>query len=249
MKRLIKTLTTATLLAASAFCVQANASVVVAATRVVFPANEREVTVKLSNDGNTPALVQAWIDTGDQNASPEQIKVPFTLTPSMFRLDPKKGQTLRMIYTKEPLAQDKESMFWLNVLEVPPKAGAGEDMNKLQLAFRTRIKVFFRPQGLQSSAQEAPSKAQWSIVRGADGKGYALQATNPTPYFVNLGSIALEAGGKTYDAGSGYLKPGSSELFPIANLTSAPSAAEVNYTSINDWGGGVKGKQAVSASN
>lgn len=123
---------------------QAHASVVISGTRVVFPSNEREVTIKLTNDGKTPALVQTWIDAGDQNASPETINVPFTLTPSMFRMEPNKGQTLRMIYTNEPLPTDKESLFWLNVLEIPPKANDGADRNELQIALRTRIKIMFR---------------------------------------------------------------------------------------------------------
>ena len=49
--------------------------------------------------------------------------MPFTMVPPLFRLDPKKGQMLRIVYTQEPLATDKETLFWLNVLEVPPRDG------------------------------------------------------------------------------------------------------------------------------
>ena len=248
MRQVFKKVITAATIAASLFAAQAQASVVLAGTRVIFPANEREVTIKLSNDGKVPALVQAWVDNGNVNESLEKIDVPFTLTPSMFRLDPNKGQTLRLIYTKEPLAQDKETLFWLNVLEVPPKAEAAEDANKLQLALRTRIKILFRPQGLPGTAEAAPALTKWQVIR--EGNGYALKATNPTAYFVNLGSVALQSGGKQYDAGSGYVKPGESKVFPILGLaTGAETGAEVEYISINDWGGGVKAKQPVSSGN
>lgn len=248
MKKLIRKVMSAAVLSAGVFASQAQASVVIAGTRVIFPGQEREVTVKLSNEGSAPALVKAWLDNGDMNEAPEKIRVPFTLTPAMFRLDPSKGQTLRLIYTNEPLAKDKESLFWLNVLEVPPKPQAGETANTLQFALRTRIKVIFRPQGLPGSAAEAPSQVRWEVRRAADGKGYALRATNPTPYVVNLGKISLNAGGKSYDAGAGFIKPGTSESFPLQNLSSPPaSGATVNYSSINDWGGNQDGQQSVSS--
>jgi len=222
----------------------AQASVVITGTRVIFPAQEREVTVRLTNDGKIPALVQSWIDTGDADASPDQIDVPFVLTPAMFRLEPGKGQTLRVIYSKEPLPQDKESLFWLNVLEVPPKPELGENTNRLQLAFRTRIKMMFRPAALAGSADDAPAQVTWELVRGEGGKGYALKATNPSPYVVNLGSISLLADGRDLNAGKGYVLPGGSRTFAVEGLAAPPaSAVSVNYSAINDWGGAVQGKQ------
>src|SRR5437868_3111030 len=98
------------------------ASVVISGTRVVYGQRDREVTIRLTNDGEAPALVQAWLDRGDPDVDPATISVPFTLTPPMFRVDPAKGQSLRVIYTQEPLPADRETVFWLNVLEVPPRA-------------------------------------------------------------------------------------------------------------------------------
>ncbi|MCA8066506.1 MULTISPECIES: molecular chaperone [unclassified Burkholderia] len=226
---------------------QAYASVVISGTRVIFPGNEREVTIKLSNDGKAPALVQTWIDTGDQNASPENINVPFTLTPSMFRMEPNKGQTLRMVYTNEPLPADKESLFWLNVLEIPPKADDSTDRNQLQIALRTRIKVMFRPEGLKGDAKDAPAQVRWQIAPGKQG-AYVLKATNPTPYVVNIGSILLHTGGQKYDAGAGYVVPGATQEFPVAKLNAMPAAgAKVQFNSINDWGSSTNNEQPLSA--
>lgn len=223
-------------LASALFGAHAHAGIVIAGTRVIFPASEREVTVKLSNEGTTPMLVQAWIDQGDAAESPDRIDAPFMLTPSMFRMEPGKGQTLRLIYANEPLPADKESLFWLNVLEIPPKAAGGEDRNKLQIAFRSRIKVMYRPDGLAGEAADAPAKVTWRIVPERDGK-YALEASNPTQYVANFGSVALRSGGKTFDASMGYVLPGESQRFPIEGLDTPPAAnAEVNATSINDWG-------------
>ena len=247
LKPLIRNLLSVAMLAAGIFTSQAQAGVVVAGTRVIFPAQEREVTVKLTNEGVAPALVKVWLDSGNLNEAPEKISVPFTLTPPMFRIDPKKGQTLRIIYTNEPLAKDRESLFWLNVLEVPPKPQTGGEANTLQLALRTRIKLIYRPQGLAGTATEAPAKVRWELVRTATGKGYALKGSNPTSYVVNLGAVSLITEGRRLSAGSGFIMPGASEVFPIQDLSSLPApGAEVTYSSINDWGGSQEGKQLLS---
>ncbi|MFP3505732.1 molecular chaperone [Burkholderia sp. SIMBA_062] len=214
----------------------AQASVVITGTRVIFPGENREVTVRLMNDGDAPALVQAWIDTGDEKQSPEQIAVPFALTPSMFRLDPGKGQSLRMLYTGEPLPADRESLFWLNVLEVPPKADANDDANRIQLAFRTRIKVMYRPAGLPGSAAKAIDQLSWRIVPQAGGHGVALEATNAGPYIVNLGVIELDADGRKYALQPGFVRPQDSVAFSVPGLKATPARAVVEYSAIDDWG-------------
>ncbi|WP_420995742.1 fimbria/pilus periplasmic chaperone [Cupriavidus sp. 30B13] len=215
----------------------AQASVVITGTRVIFPGDSREVTVRLANDGKTPALVQTWMDTGDEKAAPESVKVPFILTPSMFRLDPEKGQTLRMFHTGEPLPKDKESLYWLNVLEVPPKARDDEAANKIQLAFRSRIKVMYRPTGLPGSAADAPALLQWEIVRRDGTDGYELKVSNPSSYVVNLGAVELEAAGHKYEIEPSFVRPKDSARLPVPRLASSPaSGATVTYSSIDDWG-------------
>ncbi|WP_390343812.1 molecular chaperone [Variovorax boronicumulans] len=248
MKLLSRKLAVIALAVVGMVTLRAEAGVVITGTRVIFPGQEREVTVQLTNEGESPALIQTWIDRGDPNEPPEKIDVPFVLAPAMFRLDPKKGQTLRLIRLKAPLAQDKESLFWLNVLEVPPKAKAGQDANRLQLAYRTRIKVMSRPEGFAGQAEEAPALLRWALVRTADGKGQALRASNATPYVVNLGGVALKSSGQAFDAGAGPVKPGESALFAVQGFDAQASPdAEVEYTSINDWGGGVPNRQPLSA--
>lgn len=224
----------------------ADASVVISGTRVVYPEKEREVTVKLTNEGDRPSLVQAWVDDGRVNALPDDSKVPFMLTPPLFRLDPKKGQSLRLIYTQEPLAQDKETLYWLNVLDVPPQAADDPDApNLLQLAFRSRIKLFFRPAALQGEADESAEKVTWNFAPKAGG-GYALQAKNPTPYHVTFTKVTVKSGGSTWanDVG-GMVKPGGTEQFDVGHVASPPAGPfEVDYTFLNDYGAGVKGKFA-----
>ncbi|KRG63568.1 pilus assembly protein [Stenotrophomonas humi] len=243
----IRKLMVFTLVALSTIALQAQASVVIEGTRVIFPGQGSEVTVKLKNVGNHPALVQSWLDDGDAAASPETLDVPFILTPAMFRLDPSNAQTLRLIHTGAGMANDKETLYWLNVLEVPPKSH--EDANRLQLAIRTRIKMMYRPPGLPGLAADAPKAVRWELVRNSGGKGYALKGSNPTAYFVNLGKVKLSAGAVEFDAGAGHIAPGDMALFPIGGLENAPSApVEVHFSALNDWGSAVPGTQALAAS-
>ena len=65
----------------------AHASVVIGGTRVVFPAQQGEVTVRLSNKSDHPALVEAWIDTGNPNSTPDSVSTPFLITPPLFRME------------------------------------------------------------------------------------------------------------------------------------------------------------------
>lgn len=59
----------------------AQASLVIEGTRVIYKASAPEVVVKMSNDGSTASLMQAWIDDGRAEATPDQMSVPFFLTP------------------------------------------------------------------------------------------------------------------------------------------------------------------------
>jgi len=224
---------------AAAGSLPSHASIVITGTRVVYPADSREVTIKINNDGKHPSLVQTWLDKGDVKSRPDQIEVPFVLTPPVSRVDAGKGQTLRLTYTGEPQATDKETLYWLNVLEVPPKAKMAEDANYLQFAFRTRIKVFFRPKGLPYPVSEAPGKLQWSLR--PDSGGYALEVSNPTPYHVSFARVGLKVGDQSsIDSDSiGMVEPGKSVRFPFASgLKSPPAGAvKVSFEVINDYGG------------
>jgi chaperone protein EcpD len=226
-------------LVAMAAGVPAYASAVIQGTRVVYPSDAREVSIKISNPDKMPLLVQSWLDNRNEQASPGQAEVPFTLTPPMSRIDPGKSQTLRLSYTGEPLAKDKETLYWLNVLSIPPKSQVADGVSQLQFSFRTRMKVFFRPAGLPYPVTEAPAKLTWKLIPA--NKGYALEVNNPTPYHVSFSSVALKDGERSFTGpdSKGMVAPGETTRFPaIAGINSASSAnAKVVYQIINDQGG------------
>jgi chaperone protein EcpD len=221
----------------------AQASVVIAGTRVVYNATDSEVTLKLSNVGKSPALTQVWLDKGDPKADPSTLDLPFVLTPPLARIDPGKSQTIRIGYTGEAMPTDSETLLWFNLLEVPPKPSANQaGANYVQLAFRSRLKFFFRPAGLEGRADDAPEKLTWRLG-SQDGKP-ALLVANPTPYHVTIIEAHVGEGPQApkFDEG-GMVAPHAQTALP---LSSAPAAGgKVSFTTLNDYGGPMQHEAAL----
>ncbi|KVN99081.1 molecular chaperone [Burkholderia ubonensis] len=222
---------------------EAQAGLVLNGTRVVYPESAREITLRVANMGREPVLAQSWIDDGRADVPPERLHVPFVVAPAVTRVEPGKDAVLRIKYTHDPLPADRETVFWLNVLEAPPARDA--DVNALQFAFRTRIKLFYRPDSLKDDADSAPDRLVWRAVTlepqagaGARGAKVAIEASNPTPYHVSFGQVESDVGGTYVSAGGGMVAPFSKARFPLPGV-SVPSnrKASVRYQSIDDYGG------------
>lgn len=228
----------ATIMAAMlAVSASAWADVVINTTRVVYKEAAKEVNVRLTNEGTRPLLVQSWLDDGRATESPENIDLPFMITPPVSRIDAKKGQTLRISKMAANFPKDRESIYYLNVLEVPPKAkGEAEASNKLQLAFRTRIKMFYRPEALTVKPQDAAAKVEWRAENGA------LIAKNNSPYYVTFNMMKV---GNNM-AKSGMVAPFATEKFEFDNKAFKPSAgASLAYSYISDYGNDVEGTAVI----
>ena len=118
----------------------AQADMIIDTTRVIYPEAKREVSFKVTNvSKERPAFVQMWLDDGNAAAAPEEAVTPFNLTPPVAKLKTNSSQTVRLVFTGDPLPADRESVFWFNMLELPEKSNLE---NKLSFAVRTRIKVF-----------------------------------------------------------------------------------------------------------
>ncbi|EIK97089.1 pili assembly chaperone [Pseudomonas sp. M47T1] len=221
----------------------AHAGVVISSTRVIYPASAPEVTVQLLNRDATPALLQIWLDDGDADADPGGVQVPFVISPAMFRLEAEQGQALRLMYTGEPLPADRESLFWLNMQQIPPRADSPG--NLLQVAVRTRIKVMFRPDGLASHAAEAPTQVRWQLLH-SDGP-WQLEGHNPTPYFVNLGEVNLVVAGRVFEAGAGHVPPFGQARFTVQGEPGAVKQGQVSFIALDDHGAGRRGELALTS--
>lgn len=217
----------------------ANSGVVITGTRVVYPEESREVSIRMRNADEKPLLVQAWIDDGAINASPATLDVPFLVTPPVSRVEPQKGQTLRIVYVGADLPRDRESLYFLNVLEVPPKTERKQDENYMQLAVRTRLKLFLRPTGLPTQIEEAPKALTWEL--GAKGE---VQVRNPTPYYVTFSRVQANIAGAQVVFNQDMVAPfGSLELTRAVGKATdklPATANQIRFGVINDYGAEVQ---------
>lgn len=213
------------------FSANSNANITLNNTRIIYPANKKEVTVMVMSNNNMPVLIQNWIDNGDARSTPETTTVPFILTPPITRIEPGKGQTLRLINPGvQALPTDRESVFWLNVLEIPPKKKAdASSESKLRLTFRTRVKIFYRPVGLPDSPEQAVKSLRWSV------QGENISVTNPSPYFVSLSAITVREKGKDIEEPGRMIAPGESDSYTFKGIN-LRNVAGLTYSAINDFG-------------
>ena len=235
-------------LGAACAIADANAGIVIGATRIVFPGASRDVAVRVQNKGQEPALVQAWIDDGDDRSTPENARAPFAITPPVFRIDPGRGHALRIVHVGDHPPADREVLYWLNVLEIPPSPDAGKSVNTLQFAFRHRLKLLHRPPGLSVDPSAAPSSLVWWIESG-DALP-RLRVSNPSPYVLSFNEVAIMGGGspgKTFPLGGGMVAAGGQATWSLPKAVSFPAAASVTFATINDYGAVVPGMAKLAA--
>ncbi|MBV8043998.1 molecular chaperone [Pluralibacter sp.] len=158
-------------------------------TRVIYNGGDKSMTLNIANDNKQlPYLAQAWIE----NAQQEKITAgPLVATPPVQRLEPGAKSMVRLMSTQDisSLPQDRESLFYFNLREIPPKS---DKPNVLQIALQTKIKLFYRPAAIKAKPNEV---WQDKLVLNKDAGGWRIE--NPTPYYVTvIGLGGSERGAK-----------------------------------------------------
>ncbi len=222
----------------------AHAEMVIESTRVIYPEAQRDVSFRITNASkDKPAFVQLWLDDGNSAAAPEDVITPFNLTPPVARLKAEASQVVRLIYSGDPLPADRESVFWFNMLEVPPKS---KEENRLSFAIRTRIKVFFRPKALKGDPIQSMDKVNWKIVKKEDQ--LFLEGQNPSPFHMSFFSFSLGTGSQFEPfIDGGMVPPMGTATFLIPPDRKTPTTLnKVKVEFINDYGGAVTKEFAVT---
>ena len=202
----------------------ALAGITLDSTRLVYPGSARSVDVVLSNTTAGPSRYLAWIDDGDPAVLPEDASADFFVFPASGMLAPGRRQMVRAMYRGAALPKDRESVYYLNVLDLPQKAVSKEDQNTIAIANRSRIKIFMRPSELAGDPALAAKKLVWS-VDAASGSA-VFRATNASPYFVSMRSVKLMQGDtELIDLGVGMVAPwGKLEFQPQPGRNSQQTA-------------------------
>ncbi|MEB7742644.1 fimbria/pilus periplasmic chaperone, partial [Escherichia coli] len=87
------------------------------ATRLIYDPDASGETLTIFNHQDYPVLVQSEVLKEDRTGG-----APFVVTPPLFRLDGQQSSRLRIIRTGGNFPTDRESLQWLCVKSVPPRA-------------------------------------------------------------------------------------------------------------------------------
>ncbi|AUA35427.1 molecular chaperone [Pseudomonas sp. SGAir0191] len=220
-------------------CTLANAGVTAERTKVIVHEGQRETSLALVNQNAYPVVVQTWVDNGDLAVTPDTASAPIMPLPPMFRLEPQQQRSVRLVTTGRVLAQDRESLYWLNVYEIPPRPTEvlDEGATRLTITLRTQLKVIYRPQGLSSKAERAPSH----LVVIAEGR--SVQLRNPTPFYISLSHAQIGEGKGSIVLDAPLLAPFSTQR-QTAPAT-VPSDATFRFSWLDDDGNAHNGERPI----
>lgn len=168
----------------------AYAALTVDRSRLIYNEDEKSISINVTNrNTQDPYLAQGWME----DESEKKLTEPLMVLPPVQRVEPDSKtvvriQALPMIST---LPKDRESVFWFNLREIPPK---NSKPNTLTLAMQTRLKVFYRPTTLKVDpmADSVPGVDTLTLTKSAD----RYVVNNPTPYYFSFVEVRSSLKGK-----------------------------------------------------
>lgn len=197
------------------------------ATRLIYPIDKTQVTLKVYNSDKTGNyLVQSWV-TDENNKK----VTDFVITPPLFIINADSDSLLNVVYTGEQsnLLKNKEKMYFLNTKVIPSLTEEEQKIdNALLISTTTKIKLFTRPVNLNEDSFESYKKISCSYAQGK------LKVYNPTPFYMNLSSLRVN--GKEISKAA-TIAPESSLL-----LNTNDKSKNLIFNFINDYGVQVKDK-------
>lgn len=208
----------------------AQATISLDRTRIVFPGNTPSLTLNVINkDLAVPYQAQAWLE--DAQGAKLNDKSDFVIIPAVQNIEPGGKAQLRIqaMPVTSDLPQDQETLFYLNLLEVPPKSGKD---NVVQINLQTRIKMFYRPEALIMKQQMMPFQKELTLTKS--GTSYIIN--NSTPYFISLATASVSAtkGRNAAQVFDPYVIPPKSSVRLAGKISELGDAPVLVY--VNDYG-------------
>lgn len=199
-------------------------------TRVVFDSDKRNVSLVVNNPSTSTFAVQTWVNTEVDDTT---TAVPLIASPPLFRLDPGTEQLVQINALPATLPDDRESLFFFNVQEIPESDA--RDGNVLNIALRTRIKLFYRPVQLRDDPMTRLADLRWSIEHDAGGP--RLVVNNPTPFHFSFSRLELRDGDQAIrPQDAPMVAPLSRQSYPLTTQRLSTNL-QVTFAAINDYGG------------
>ncbi|WP_332761553.1 molecular chaperone [Pseudomonas koreensis] len=215
------------LLLAGSLClpILASAAVVPDRTRVVFEESAPSVSVTVSNKNpQLPFIVQSWIE----NESGVKVTSPFMVLPPLQRIEPNESSVLRIVKLPElALPTDRESVFYLNIREIPPKTQA---VNSMQIALQSKIKLFYRPAAVK---RERGEDFALGLTLKIDPAAKQLIVDNPTPFHITVVGLLTGPEKTKMPIDTVMIAPRGSARIALSNT----AFTTLRVSNMNDFGG------------
>lgn len=195
---------------------------VIGGTRFIYRAGAPALSVPVSNHSEASWLIDTHILPGGRWPG---TKTKGISRPSWSRRHYLCFQRARKTqcgwFIPAPLPADRESLFTLSIAAIP---SGKPEANRVQMAFRSALKLLYRPEGLAGNPQQAYRHLIWSLT--PDG----ATVRNPTPYYVTL--FLLRANERAQD-NAGVVAPFATRQ---TDWCRHAVRCTVRWQSINDYG-------------
>lgn len=194
-------------------------------TRFIYEEGQKNISFEVKNMSNNTYGGHIWIDNTIQNKQNVYI-IP---SPPIFKINKKEKQIIRLMKVNDALPKDRESLFWLNVQELPPRPKKVEG-SALALALDTQVKLLYRPKYLAASRKNAEKKITITQRNGS----FFLK--NPTPFFFAI--MFLKSNKKEIKLNQQAAQNiATFSPFSEVSLGKISLNNRVTIGAINDWGG------------
>ncbi|MFM1263633.1 fimbrial chaperone [Yersinia enterocolitica] len=204
---------------------QAMAAFMLNGTRFIYEEGKKNTSFEVTNLSAETYGGQVWIENTGQTGDTVYL-IP---VPPFFKVAPKGKQIIRLMKAGNSLPADRESLFWLNVQEIPPKPKEAKG-SMLAVAINTKVKLIYRPRSLMDGRKGA-EKGMQIMHRGGE-----VYLKNPTPYWFAV--TAVKVNGRSVRLSDAVLN-NVAQMAPggEVSLGNVSLKGTVSVEAVNDWGG------------
>lgn len=204
---------------------QSMAAFVLNGTRFIYEEGKKNISFEVTNNADKTYGGQVWIDNTSQGNG-----VYMVPQPPFFKVSPKQKQIIRIMNTDTNLPKDRESLFWLNVQELPPKPEPkNSEGSVLAIAMNTRVKLIYRPASVKDARKDAEKQLK------LEQHGNETWLKNPTPYYMAI--VSMKQNGKDVAISDRVLNE-VAQLKPFSDVNLGKRVSgKISVEAVNDWGG------------
>lgn len=191
------------------------ASLSISPIKIVLSPSGHATTVRISNKGETPALVQVEAVEWAEDLEDARTALDILVVPPVFEVPVNATQLLRLA-TRTPRSITSEEVYRLLLTEIPKDRQISP--NALAFSVRLNLPLFVTPEGASASPEV-------SLTRGQQDEHQVLITNRGTAH---LRVSEMTVAGHPVGEGATYVLAGESKSWPIGERLSAlPGVVEV----------------------